>query len=554
MSFSDELISTLLRGEDEDGAATPDRETWRRMATFLTEEIPGIRRFRHALMRDAIYEGLPYRRRRELHTRAGEAILAGAKEGPEDVAEVLSLHFFNAGRFGEAWIYSRIAGDRAWAKYANNAAMFYTRALEAGRRLGTEGRELAALYEVRGDARWRMGNSREAASDWRAARALVWGDAVRIAALLRKESETYDVEGRYVMALRTLTRARRLLDAVRGNEAARARATLTSHYAGKLQNQGRHAAAISEAKRALAEGESAGEPFAVARANLILGATHAELGRPESAVYNRRALEVFEELGELPGQAMVLNNWGITAYYAGRWDEAVDMWARARALYERLGDVSLAALATNNIGEVYSDQGRYEEAESCFREASRVWRAVGEELYGAVATGNKGRLLCRLGRIDEGIEVLEEARARFAALESPSWLVETDGRLAEALLFAGRAPAALDAAARALAGPEGDDAVQAPMLYRAQGYAHLQLAAVGLAQNALEESLRIARRQGTRFEIALTGLAMGDLASAVGEPQDEDLEAESRSLLESLGVISAPRVPAQTVLQGVGPS
>ena len=35
-------------------------------------------RFRNALIRDAAYEGLPYRRRRVLHDRVGETIEARA--------------------------------------------------------------------------------------------------------------------------------------------------------------------------------------------------------------------------------------------------------------------------------------------------------------------------------------------------------------------------------------------------------------------------------------------------------------------------------------------
>src|SRR5205807_631167 len=40
-----------------------------RLGEFLVEEDRGVFRFRHALMRDAAYEGLPFKRRRELHAR-----------------------------------------------------------------------------------------------------------------------------------------------------------------------------------------------------------------------------------------------------------------------------------------------------------------------------------------------------------------------------------------------------------------------------------------------------------------------------------------------------
>ena len=53
------------------------------------------------------------------------------RDRPEDAAELLSLHYFNAGRWDEAWKYSCLAGDLAREVYANvDAAKFYERALE----------------------------------------------------------------------------------------------------------------------------------------------------------------------------------------------------------------------------------------------------------------------------------------------------------------------------------------------------------------------------------------------------------------------------------------
>ena len=45
------------------------------------------------------------------------------------------------------------------------------------------------------------------------------------------------------------------------------------------------------------------------------------LGQPDDE-HARLALPMLEEAGDLVLQANVLNNLGIEAYYAGRWDEA----------------------------------------------------------------------------------------------------------------------------------------------------------------------------------------------------------------------------------------
>ena len=86
---------------------------------------------------------------------------------------------------------------------------------------------------------------------------------------------------------------------------------------------------------------------------------------------------MLEEAGDLVLQSNVVNNLGIEAYYAGRWDEASALYRQSGALSERVGDVVNVARAQNNEGEIVSDQGELEDAEeSCFLEARRVWRAA----------------------------------------------------------------------------------------------------------------------------------------------------------------------------------
>jgi hypothetical protein len=58
------------------------------------------------------------------------------------------------------------------------------------------------------------------------------------------------------------------------------------------------------------------------------------------------------------------NNLGIEAYFAGRWDEASELYRRSGALSGRVGDVVNVTRAENNEGEILSDQGKLEEAET----------------------------------------------------------------------------------------------------------------------------------------------------------------------------------------------
>ena len=70
-----------------------------RLGEFLRSDDGGWVWFRHHLVRDVAYEGLPYSVRRELHERVAESIVerVGADDGG-DAAALLSLHFSRASR------------------------------------------------------------------------------------------------------------------------------------------------------------------------------------------------------------------------------------------------------------------------------------------------------------------------------------------------------------------------------------------------------------------------------------------------------------------------
>ena len=60
--------------------------------------------FAHALIREALYEGMPAPRRRRLHRAAGEALAAGHDPDPDAVAN----HFQRAGdERAAAWLVAR---------------------------------------------------------------------------------------------------------------------------------------------------------------------------------------------------------------------------------------------------------------------------------------------------------------------------------------------------------------------------------------------------------------------------------------------------------------
>jgi class 3 adenylate cyclase/tetratricopeptide (TPR) repeat protein len=552
VSFSGALIDDVLEG-DEDVASASD--AWDRLGEFVERDphSPGAFRFRHALIRDAAYEGLPFKRRRDLHGRVAEVIEQRQGERPEEESELLSLHYHRAERWSEAWRYSVVAGRRADEKYANvEAQQFFERALEAARKAGdVEPMQVAAVWEALGDVRMRLGDYLGAEAAYRASRKSFPGGPVEQARLIQKEAVVPLRIGRYPQALRRLSQALRTLEDVDGGAAAAQRARLFGWYAQVLLHQRRPVAAIEWCQRTHEEAEKSNARDAVAQADFILDWAYVALGRREEAVFSMRAIEIYEELGDFDRLAWVLNNLGGYVYLDGQWDEALALAERARAAFQKIGDENHATIAALNIAEVRSDQGRYDEAEPVLREVLEVRRAGGFPLEVAEAASVLGRHSARVGNVDKARALLEEARDLYAAEADEVELLTTDARIVEALVLAGAGEEALSLAVEALAKAETTPGVSVVVanLHRLRAWGLMQAGDLEGAGKALDESLRLARLEDENFgirsadyEIALTLDALARLRSLTREPADE-LEAERDAIFERLGVVKVPEPP-----------
>jgi class 3 adenylate cyclase/tetratricopeptide (TPR) repeat protein len=538
-SFTAELIARVLEGDSD---AALDGESWDRLAEFVERDpyVPGTLQFRHALIRDAAYEGLSFRRRRELHARVAEVLRETAADEAE-AAETLSLHFSLAQRHTETWRFSLLAAERARAKFANaDAAELFRRALEVAEQVpGLEPAEVGRVWEGLADVLELGGDYGEARLAYRQARARLRLEPDALAGLSLKEGRLRENEGHYAEALRWYERGLRRADELEGPARTLHRLRLSLGYAAARFRQGAFEECVEWVERVIEDARAAGALPDLAHAYYLGHLAYTSLGSPKRNEVRGLALPIYEELGDLLGQANALNNLGIDAYYEGRWDEALEFYSRSRAARERIGDVVGAATIANNIAEILSDQGRIEEAEAELREVRRICEAAGSLLMTAVADANLGRAAARSGRGDEARELLTAAIASLREIDAGSFVVEAQARLAEAALFAGDFEGALSSAdlAEAITGTSAPPAVQA-LLNRVRGQALRRLGRREEAAREFDESLRIARAGGMMYEVALTLDARSVLT-----PSDDDA-AEARTILRALDVVRVPEVPS----------
>jgi class 3 adenylate cyclase/tetratricopeptide (TPR) repeat protein len=528
------LVDQALADEP---VARGDDERWQRLSEFVESETPGRMRFRHDLVCAMAYEGLSFRRRREIHGKVGVALEA-REEGPA----VLSLHFLEASEYEKAWTYSVAAGRSAEAQYANVvAADLYERALAAAAELPdlADG-EVIPILESLGDVAVLFAGYERAEAAYDRALELAADDLITRTRLMRKAGVTVQRLGRREEGLEWFERALGELEAGDGGvDAVANRVELELAYAGSLYYQSRHDECIGWAERALGHAEQAGLDSEIAHACSILSLALAQAGRPD-AKYQRRALEIYERKGELVGHGVLLNNMGLEAFEAYDWDEARELLARAAELSQRAGNVTNVARVHVNEADVLAERGLLAEAEPLLRDALRVWRAASYALAIAITSSNLGRVVARAGRTDEALRLLEEAKASFVELGNPAWAAEATARIAEAHVVAGEYREALEAGSAAL---EEAHASAAPPVLEAAierliGYALVQGRRPDEAAPHLERSLELARELGADLEIALTLRAQADTGLAGSKAT-----SDSDEILSRLGVISLPRIP-----------
>lgn len=528
---------------------------------FLVREPDGTLRFRWELARDCAYETLPYRRRRELHGRAAQSILerAASDADVEAKGELLSMHFFHAGSFGEAWQHAMSAGRRAAARYANaEAGVLFERAIAAARRLGSlDALELSGAWESLGDARDRAGSYDGAAGAYRTARRLAKAAAPVQARICLKQSQLTENRGRMADAVRWVRRGLEVLEEEPGPEAGAERARLLANYGVMRQTQRRHREAIRWCEVAIAEARRYACKDAEARALNMLDWAWVALGEHARATNSARALALYTELGDLRGQFWVLNNMGGLAYFMGRWDEAVACYEQSRELVLATGDEVRAAYGLGNVGEVLADQGHYDDAARAVDEARRLWAAAGDQSGTGFAHMILGRIAARTGRAEEARAHLDNAREMLAAMGDEQDVRFARANWAEALALQGRAEEALAEIEDLLGGARAsaEDAAGSgagPSLLRTSGYALAQLGRPEEAVADFVRSIAAARAQGSDYELALSLTAMSRFHRRQGdEASADEHERESAPLLRGLGVVRVPEYPMRSRTESV---
>ena len=359
--------------------------------------------FHHALLREVAYEMQLTARRRELHHRAADALIATGHDDAmvaDQLAEI-AFHFDRAEVTESAGRYYGRAGHLAAADYYNDQALaYYDRALE-----------LVAAVDP--DSRYQLLLGREA----------VYG------LLGRREEQSTDLKA---------------LEAVVEKEPmAERQAEWQLRQAAYALAVGDYAAAIDWAERSAARAAAAGDSLAELKATHRLGRAYWTQGRSlEAEPHLRRALALADAGGHALQKAECLYDLGTMYQYRGEYRPAFDRALEAQAIFEELRHRRGEIQCLNLIGNIYIASGNYLESQQAYEAALALTVEIGWRFAESTILINLGNSSFVLGNFDNAhryfVQAVELARrtgdrsAESVALDSLGLTDHYQGNLNEA--------------------------------------------------------------------------------------------------------------------------
>jgi predicted ATPase/class 3 adenylate cyclase len=535
MTVDPALLRDILAGTDI------ETETWDGLDDFLAVNGEGHLQFVHYLVRLTAYEGLPYRRRSQLHARAAE-ILEQSRTGSEQAA-LLSLHCLRGERYPAAWSYSRIAGDQARTRFAPaEAAECYRRAVDAAGHLpDLPQQDVVAVYESLAEMAMDLGEMPQAEQALRAARARAKADPMRLAALALRTAQHRQHLGKHAEALRWVSKGRSVIRTLEDDTALALRAQLGERGAHIRFDQGAYRAGLVWARRASAEAARAGDLLVQARSRGLEAVNAAAAGLPWDEAGMRAALDLFSAVGDQRGRLRLASVLAVCAYYAGKWDTSVRYAYETEQAAREIGRDFDAAGAAANRAEVLVQQGRVDEAEAAVNEAVRVLVALNARSQLGFAMSIYGRVALARRDYAEAMSRFATARELCAEMGKRDDMISVDALTAECFLRAGEPEQALRRVE--LAFEEARESTVAPttepLLLRVRGEA---LAALGRSSEAgavLRSALATARAHGSQPDIEAT---LGALLRHAPEADPAERAAwrhEAGELRVMLGIVTS---------------
>ena len=357
-------------------------------AQLVVEESADQFSFRHALIREAVYLSLLIRERKRYHGQAAVALERIHANSPDTYVNNLAYHYYEAGVWDKALVYSQQAGEKAQALYASHIAVDqFTHALESALHLNVS---TYILYRERGLTYETIGEFAKAQADYEQAK--------------RAAGEANDIKAQW----------QAFIDL--GSLWAERDYQRTGDYFHQALNLARQM----------------GDPDNLAHSLNRLGNWHANVGDLGEALrHHQQALDIFQEGNDRRGLAETLDLLGMTGQINGDLFQGVAYYRRAMEFFYELDDrrglvSSLATLALcgpsylhNPSFSPFNLPEAIEKGENALRIAREIgWRSG--EIYALHCLSN---CLGPQGAVQRALELIQLSLEICEEIGHDQWLI-----------------------------------------------------------------------------------------------------------------------------------
>lgn len=372
--------------------------------------------FKHALVKDAAYQGLLHSKRRQLHKEIAQTLENRFPQITDRSPELLSHHYFEAGDMQKAVPYSFKAGDDAAGRYASTeASAHYQSALDMAKGIATpgdaDGCQIKAILKLANVATSREQFERNLGNLGMARTLAEKSDnRVRLCQIQYWTGRTYYVQGRFGLAADLARQALDIAETIDGDD--RIRSGPVNLLARVHCLLGEPVAAIGYATESVRQMHDSGDHMEEAAVSGVLAFAHAQHGQfDEALLAANHGVSLAQQIGHLPTIAACLMFRGLVHGWFGRLKEATPDFDQGLHVCEQSGDVFRKYLTLGWRGEACLIAGEIGAARSSLEQCLSLGTTLGTAFHRGAFEAFLAKAILAQGKPDEAFRVSDAAVA-----------------------------------------------------------------------------------------------------------------------------------------------
>ncbi len=382
--------------------------------------------FKHALIKDAAYQGLLHSKRRQLHLDIAEVLEGRFPQVSERSPEVLSYHYKAAGDVEKAIPFSFRAGDAAAARYASTeASAHYQSALDMAKSIPSD--ELSAKLQIR--AILKLANVASSRDQFERnlgnlgmARTLAEkiDHKIRLCQIQYWTGRTYYVLGRFALAADLARQALELAEQLSDTD-ERMKTGPVNLLARVHCLLGEPVAAINYASQSVRQMHDVGDHLEEAAVAGVLAFALAQHGQYQQAMdAANHGVALAREVAHLPTEAACLMFRGLVNGWFGHLSDATPDFEQSLYICEQSGDVFRKYLTLGWRGEACLVAGEIVAARNHLEQCLELGATLGTSFHRGAFEAFLAKALLSKGDINTAMR-LSEAAVVTATESGETW-------------------------------------------------------------------------------------------------------------------------------------